>query len=731
MPFLRGIFIFLCLTLAACARATAMPVSQFTAPIQTLAARAQNVTWSRETVTYAQRARDQVLDIWTSQSNGTDKRCLTCAQNFARRNRAGIAPRPQNDFVVFVATNPDTRDTPIPGLAHPSILHNTNLWALKFDGGQTWKLTDLPTDSRTPRAIAQPRFSRDGTRLAWTELLTRDASPQFAWGQWAIVVADFAIENNAPLVKNIRRTQIGDQHAFVALDDWSPDGRALLLSGNLNRGQAVTGSDIFEYTLASDELTQLTDSREIWDANARYSPDGKTIAWISSADLRATRDARDWQNYLQSELWTMERDGANQQRVTFFNQPGANDYAWFQANVAKTNRVIAADHAPSPDGKRSALTLAYPSATGALETIIVLLDAERAQIFSGASSTTIPREQQARYAELAQSLDEFAAPLGAEPRDAQPIIFAADLSVADSARGENLLADSAYQNALAYLDALDAVGARGVQVSIRYPLLAFNAPRAREYVAFYQRLAREIRRRKLILLVNTSVAQADPRASSLEKYKQDKREHLATIVREIQPDYVTVAHEPGWEAKITGLPVTPASFAEHLDFLLGVTDRRNTLLGAGIGIADDSAYQQVFAKNPRVDYYDIRLDAVTRASLERLQQMIQLARAHNKPVIISQAWLAKNSAHDAFAFWQPLDAKFLAATAQFARHNQIAFVAFAQKNYFFASLDYETTPPGLTAQNLGQLANIAARQPMRANQITATGRAFQKLATGK
>jgi len=726
------LLLFLLLALAACARPTSTPPPQSTLPIQLFDLHAQDVTWSRDHIVYAKRASDQFLDVWTSKSDGTGKHCLTCSGNFARRNRTGIAPRPQNDFLVLVSTNQDARDAILPGLAHPSLLQNTNLWAMKFDGSQTWKLTDLPTDARAPRAVAQPKFSRDGKRLAWTESFGKiDSSRQLAWDAWAIVVADFVVENNTPHLKNITRTQIGAQHAFAEIHDWSLDERTLLLSGNLNRRQPTTGLDLFEYSFATGDLTQLTDSREIWDAPARYAPNGKQIVWASSLEMRVTFDgARAWQDNLQSELWTMERDGANQHRVTFFNQPGTADYIWFQKNVAQANRVIVADIAPSPDGKKFALTLAYPNATGVLATVLVLIDGERAQIGAGTPAPTVPREYAPRYAELAQSLDEFSRRLGVETNHAPPILFAAELAPADSARGEDLLTDYALQATYAYLDALEALGARGVQISIRYPLLAFNAPRAREYVAFYQQLAREIRRRKMVLLINTSIAQTDPRIPSLEKYKQDKREHVTTIVREIQPDYLTIAHEPGNETKITGLAMTPTSYSEHLNFILGSTDRRNTQIGAGVGISDDTAYIQALAKIPGVDYYDIRFDAVTRASLERLESLIQLARANAKPVIVSQAWLAKNPAHDAFAFWQPLDAQFLTLTARFARQNQIGFVSFTQPNYFFAYLDYDATAT-LTSPDLNQLIDIAALQQLRANQSTATGRAFQKLATGK
>ncbi|MBI5304963.1 MAG: PD40 domain-containing protein [Chloroflexi bacterium] len=727
------------LALVACARPlpTLVPQLVSSSSLAILDTDAQDVAWSRDgkILAYAKRASDGYLDIWTSQPDGRDKRCLTCNRNFSRRNRVGIAPRPQNDFIAFVAANDDVRDAVIPDLAHPSTALNSNLWAMQADGSQVWKLTDLPTDSRAPRAMGHPRFSRDGKQLAWTESLGKtDSSRQLAWGEWTITIADFVVENNAPKIKNIVRAQLGEQHAFIAVNDWSRDGRAILLSGNLSHGQSVNGLDIFEYTIATGELEQLTDSRDDWDADAHYTPDEKMIAWISSADLRvAISDVRAWQNDLRTELWTMERDGSNQQRVTFFNQPGTADYDWFQNNVAKATRVTVANSASSPDGKKIVLTLAYPDSSQKIHTLLVALDlTQREQNPAGASATTVPREYQSLAAELNARLDEFAARLDAQPRiAATPLVLAAELLPAHSSRGDDLLTNRTYQNALAYLDALQTLGARGVQITIGYPVLSVEFARTREYAAFYKRLAQEIRRRKMTLLVNASLPRADYRPPSLEKYKQVKREHIAAIVREIQPDYLTLANEPATEAKITGLSIPLTSFIEHINFILGIVDHRNVWIGAGTGNGDDPAYIQALAKIPSVDYIDIHINAANRDGLTRLLEFAETARANNKHIVIGEAWLAKTGAPDAFAFWQTLDAKFINVSAQFARQNRIEFLAFAQPNYFFAYLDYDTTRPNLAQPDLAQLTDLAASQQMRAGKITATGLAFQKLATSK
>src|SRR5262245_20949985 len=62
-------------------------------------------------------------------------------------------------------------------------------------------------------------------------------------------------------------------------------------------------SHLFTIDLASGSIAQLTSGRNHHDGNARWSPDGKKIAFIS------TRSGN-W------DLYVMDADGTNVQRVT-------------------------------------------------------------------------------------------------------------------------------------------------------------------------------------------------------------------------------------------------------------------------------------------------------------------------------------------------------------------------------------------------------------------------------
>jgi Tol biopolymer transport system component len=387
--YLCSVLLIVCfIALTACTRAQpTLPKADTEIGITILDTSVGDADWSRDgkTIAYAKRATDGYFDIWASKPDGGDKRCLTCGKNFSRRHRGSVTQHPAGNYIVFTTENEDVRGQEAEARAHPGIGMNTNLWAVRSDGSQAWKLTDLPTDYRAPRGMIHPQFSRDGRRLVWTEALGKySLARELAWGEWTLALADFQVVNGAPVLKNIRRFQPGEQHAFYETHDWLPDDGAILFSGNLKRGQPVNADDIYEYAIATERLTQLTNTFEDWDEHAHYSPDGKMIAWMSGADLHVEfPEVRrlEWQKYVKTELWLMDRDGSNQRRVTFFNKPGHRDYEWFQKNVYKTDRVVVSDSAFSPDGKKLVVTLAYEGPASAqygnVRSVLVVVDLEK------------------------------------------------------------------------------------------------------------------------------------------------------------------------------------------------------------------------------------------------------------------------------------------------------------------------------------------------------------------
>jgi len=260
------------------------------------------------------------------------------------------------------------------------------------------------------------------------------------------------------------------------------------------------------------------------------------------------------------------------------------------------------------------------------------------------SATPVPAEYQSLYAELAKPLDDFANRLNAQPKiEPRALTFAAELLPANGNRGEELLSAQAYQATLLYLDRLQSLGVRGVKVAIKYPLLSPDFPRSSEYLAFYKKVAQELKQRKITMLAGTGIVFADPafsnvpvkhRGWTLDQLKQEMRRHTETSVREIQPDYVTVANEPSTETELTGVAFNVRDFTDYVNFVLQGLDRKGVLVGAGTGNWDDPAYIESLAKNTSVDYIGLHIYPVNRDYLARAIQDADLARAHAKRIWI-------------------------------------------------------------------------------------------------
>jgi Tol biopolymer transport system component len=321
---------------------------------------------------------DWYTDIWTCDRFGGHRHCFSCDLAEPAKHRGGVSWQPSGRFVAFSAENDDVRGRKGDRMAEPEVGLNTNLWVMSADGARAWRMTDYETDYANPRGVVYPHFSPDGKRLAWSgpvDYAKTGAGRE--WGEWAVFLADFNVEAGVPSIANVRMLQPGEQHGYYQVDDWSADGRRLLLSANPNARQSVTGLDICELDLVSGALRNLTRTPGDWDQFAHYAPDGRHVVWASSRGLTEqfrSLEGVDWRRDVRTDLWEMTRDGARVRRLTFFNQAGSRDHAWFQSRVARAPDVYVADNAFAGDGSHVAAILAYETPQGLLGGVLAMLD---------------------------------------------------------------------------------------------------------------------------------------------------------------------------------------------------------------------------------------------------------------------------------------------------------------------------------------------------------------------
>jgi len=105
--------------------------------------------------------------------------------------------------------------------------------------------------------------------------------------------------------------------------------------------------DIYLFDLATQRLTNLTNTPNIWDEHAQISPDGEKIVWASSAGYPTDPNHPE---AVSLDLWLMNVDGTEKKRLTYFNDPSAPEYL---------GRVAAGDSTFSPDGKEIFVYVIY------------------------------------------------------------------------------------------------------------------------------------------------------------------------------------------------------------------------------------------------------------------------------------------------------------------------------------------------------------------------------------
>ncbi len=322
-------------TMAAGAAALAQTVQRLTL----LSDDAGHVDWLRlpdGLIVFDRKGPDGYFQMWTMRGDGSGQTSLTAG----RRELPGFhtgqpAWHPSGRWIVFQAQKAGIpkqfQKTSEPGAG----MYN-DLWIMTADATRFWKLVDLPVElNADARGILHPHFSADGTQLVWAERTGRGSK---AFGSWVIRLADFVVAEAGPRLDNIRTLTpllTGRGGAFYETHGFSPDGRALIYSSDVERGLKL-----YLHDLRSGSTRRLTEDPRVWDEHAIFSPDGRRIVHMSSRGLRFRVSPFD----LQAEFWLMDGDGRNQHRLTYFHQPG-------HAHFRPGDFAVAADSAWRWDGK--------------------------------------------------------------------------------------------------------------------------------------------------------------------------------------------------------------------------------------------------------------------------------------------------------------------------------------------------------------------------------------------
>ena len=128
--------------------------------------------------------------------------------------------------------------------------------------------------------------------------------------------------------------------------DFSPDGTKIAYSCRKKTGRDYafsTNTDIYLYDIASGECENLTEGMMGYDTDPLFSPDGKTLAWLSME--------RDGYEADRVRLFVMDMAGRNRRELSVgfdYNVSGiiwnsASDRLWFYSEIDGQKRLLTAD----------------------------------------------------------------------------------------------------------------------------------------------------------------------------------------------------------------------------------------------------------------------------------------------------------------------------------------------------------------------------------------------------
>jgi Tol biopolymer transport system component len=324
---------------------------------------------------------DGYADIYVMKPDGSEKTCVSCTDEFPRKHKGAVAFHPSGNYLVYTAQNEDAVGAIWDRVATPGIGFGNSLWAMTADGKRTWTLRKVPTSETQPRAVIDPKFNRDGSRLYWSENTGKmQFGPAKEWGEWAIYSARFRESARSPSLSDTRRLQPGKNRSFYIVTDAAGPDDDILFSGNLAVGQSVHGMDIYSWRPGEGLPRVLAPTLTEWDEHARYSPDGRFIAFMSTRGIGvAFKSVYDfqWLEDLQSELWLATAVGSNARRLTFFNVPHHPDALWLSTVAPNYTRAFVSYMDWSPDGRHILLTLTCAEGPRGLRSRLALLDLSR------------------------------------------------------------------------------------------------------------------------------------------------------------------------------------------------------------------------------------------------------------------------------------------------------------------------------------------------------------------
>ena len=371
----------------------------------------------------------------------------------------------------------------------------------------------------------------------------------------------------------------------------------------------------------------------------------------------------------------------------------------------------------------------------------------------------VPSKYSQLYAYLEQILDAQLSKTANTAVAKAPFrpIYSVELLVANSNRGPILLRPETLTAVRVSLDRFKSMGVQCVKFALHYPLLRPDFPNAQKYLTFYKEVVKEAHSRGIMVMPHLTVMFSDTpfspfknlyRGLTLASFKEEFRDMVHLVVRELEPDYLGMLSEPDTHARLTGLTELndPKTMVELVRFILKDLERGRTLIGAGSGSWSPLDFARALADQTDLDFISIHIYPINGPMSPNAGEMARIAHSSGKKAIIDESWLYKvirpgggnNVAatseifrRDVYSFWQPLDIKFMRMIFQMAEEEKISLVSFFWSGCFFSYLNYSPELESLSYRDLIRRYNQQVFKNMLEGRLSMVGEFFRKTATGK
>ena len=203
------------------------------------------LAWSPtgEFVVLDRKGQDGGYDLFLTRDFQTEQ-CLTCNHPDLpnqKRNYGQPVIHPNGRYIVFQAEKQEHVAIFVSIVANPGAGVLNDIWIYDLQTNRAKPLWETPNEKNY--GVLHPQFSKDGTKLSWSELYGSIdfKHPGKGAGSWKLKVANFSPEG----LTEIKEFQPGEDVIYEN-HGFSHDGKWLFFSSNMKRSRAVnTDTDIY------------------------------------------------------------------------------------------------------------------------------------------------------------------------------------------------------------------------------------------------------------------------------------------------------------------------------------------------------------------------------------------------------------------------------------------------------------------------------------------------------